>query len=171
MFLASSVFVKKPSRLVALSFIMVLSLLIYRLAEQRFRQRLQQSEQTIPNQINKPTDKPTMRWVFQCFEGIELLHIRIGSSFQTRILCLQPLYQQILRLLGPTYQQFYFLSLETAEGGFQFMGKITRSISRGKRASRARKGRTGTGLTMTSGRSCLMARTTAKATFSGGDAP
>jgi len=86
LFLASSVFVKKPSRLVALSFIIVLSLLIFRLAEQRLRQRLQQSEQTIPNQINKPTDKPSMRLVFQCFEGIELLHIRISSSFQTRIL-------------------------------------------------------------------------------------
>src|SRR5947207_6761566 len=74
-------------------------------------------------------------------------------------------------LAWPYYQQFYFLSLETVEGGFQLMGKITRSISLGKRASRARKGRTGTGLTMTSGRFCLMARTTAKATFSGGDAP
>ena len=110
LFLASSVFVKKPSRLIALSFIMVLCLLIYRLAEQRLRQRLQQSEQTIPNQINKPTDKPTMRWVFQCFEGIELLHIRVGSTFQTRILRLQPLHHKILRLLGPAYQQFYFSS-------------------------------------------------------------
>ncbi len=110
LFLASSVFVKKPSRLIALSFIMVLCLLIYRLAEQRLRQRLQQREQTIPNQVNKPTDKPTMRWVFQCFEGIELLHIRVGSTFQTRILRLQPLHQKILRLLGPAYLQFYFLS-------------------------------------------------------------
>ena len=110
LFLASSVFVKKPSRLIALSFIMVLCLLIYRLAEQRLRQRLQQSEQTIPNQLNKPTDKPTMRWVFQCFEGIELLHIRVGSTFQTRILRLQPLHHKILRLLGPAYQQFYFSS-------------------------------------------------------------
>ncbi len=110
LFLASSVFVKKPSRLIALSFIMVLCLLVYRLAEQRLRQRLHQSEQTIPNQINKPTDKPTMRWVFQCFEGIELLHIRVGSTFQTRILRLQPLHHKILRLLGPAYQQFYFLS-------------------------------------------------------------
>ena len=110
LFLASSVFVKKPSRLIALSFIMVLCLLIYRLAEQRLRQRLQQSQQTIPNQINKPTDKPTMRCVFQCFEGIELLHIRVGSTFQTRILRLQPLHHTILLLLGPAYQQFYFSS-------------------------------------------------------------
>jgi transposase len=48
LFFASSVFVKKPSRIIALSFIMVLSLLIYRLAERRLRQRLQQNQQTIP---------------------------------------------------------------------------------------------------------------------------
>jgi hypothetical protein len=34
LFLASSVFVKKPERVIALSFIMVLRLLVYRLAEQ-----------------------------------------------------------------------------------------------------------------------------------------
>jgi transposase len=89
---------------------MVLCLLIYRLAEHRLRQRLQQSEQTIPNQRNLPTAKPTMRWMFQCFEGIELLHIRIGSTFQTRVLRLQPLHHKILRLLGPPYQHCYFLS-------------------------------------------------------------
>jgi transposase len=40
LFLASSVFVKKPERIMALSFIMVLCLLIYRLAEFRLRSRL-----------------------------------------------------------------------------------------------------------------------------------
>jgi transposase len=89
---------------------MILCLLMYRLAEQRLCQRLQQSQQTIPNQVNKPTDKPTMRWVFQCFDGIELLHIRVGSTIQTRILRLQPLHHKILRLLGPAYIHFYFLS-------------------------------------------------------------
>lgn len=110
LFLASSVFVKKPGRLIALSFVMVLCLLVYRLAERRLRQRLQQSQQTVPNQVNKPTDKPTMRWIFQCFEGIELLHIRIDSTFQTRILGLQPLHCKILRLLGSAYLQFYVLA-------------------------------------------------------------
>jgi transposase len=37
--LASSVFVKKPSRIVALSLVMVLCLLVYRLAEHRLRAR------------------------------------------------------------------------------------------------------------------------------------
>ena len=109
-FLASSIFVKKPQRVVALSFIMVLCLLVYRLAEHLLRSQLAQTEQTVPNQINKPTKRPTMRWIFQCFEGIDLLHIRIGSSFQTQILGLQPLHQQILRLLGPAYSHFYVFS-------------------------------------------------------------
>ena len=61
LFLASSVFVKKPERVMALSFIMVLCLLIYRLAEFRLRSRLAKTQQTIPDQVQKPTARPTMR--------------------------------------------------------------------------------------------------------------
>ena len=109
-FLASSVFVKKPERVIALSFVMVLCLLVYRLAEHLLRRQLVATEQTVPNQINQPTNRPTMRWIFQCFEGIDLLHIRSGSGFQTKVLGLQTLHQQVLRLLGPMYSHFYFFS-------------------------------------------------------------
>lgn len=109
-FLASSVFVKKPERVIALSFIMVLCLLVYRLAEQLLRRQLGATAQTVPNQINQPTTRPTMRWIFQCFEGIDLLHIRMGSRWQTQVVGLKALHQQILRLLGPAYSQFYFFS-------------------------------------------------------------
>jgi transposase len=61
LFLASSGFVKKPERVMALSFIMVLCLLIYRLAEFRLRFRLAETQQTIPDQVHKPTARPTMR--------------------------------------------------------------------------------------------------------------
>ena len=109
-FLASSVFVKKPERVIALSFVMVLCLLVYRLAEHRLRRQLVATEQTLPNQITKPTNRPTMRWIFQCFEGIDLLHIRMGSHWHTQVLGLQALHRQVLRLLGPVYSQFYFFS-------------------------------------------------------------
>ena len=110
LFLASSVFVKKPERVMALSFIMVLCLLVYRLAEHLLRRQLASTSQTVPNQINKPTDRPTMRWIFQCFEGIDLLHIRVGLREHLQVLGLQPLHQKILRLLGSTCCQFYFFS-------------------------------------------------------------
>jgi transposase len=61
LFLASSVFVKKPSRIVALSLVIVLCLLVYRLAEHRLRSQLAATGQTIPNQLKQPTDRPTMR--------------------------------------------------------------------------------------------------------------
>ena len=55
LFLASSVFVKKPERIVALSLVMVLCLLVYRLAEHRLREQLAATGQTVPNQVSKPT--------------------------------------------------------------------------------------------------------------------
>jgi transposase len=107
LFLASSVFVKKPQRLMALSFIMVLCLLVYRLAEVRLRSRLAETQQTIPDQVHKPTARPTMRWVFQCFEGIELLHIQTATTSLALALRLQPLHRLILQLLGPLYEKLY----------------------------------------------------------------
>src|SRR5262249_50620286 len=56
LFLASSVFVKKPTRIVALSLVMVLGLLVYRLAEHRLREQLAATGQTVPNQLKQPTD-------------------------------------------------------------------------------------------------------------------
>jgi len=106
LFLASSVFVKKPERIMALSLIMVLCLLVYRLAELRLRVRLAETAQTIPDQVQKSTSRPTMRWVFQCFEGIELLHIHTSFTSRTLVLRLQPVHQLILFLLGPHYEQF-----------------------------------------------------------------
>jgi transposase len=109
-FLASSVFLKKPERIVALGLIMVLCLLVYRLAEHRLRTRLAETEQTVPDQLNRPTARPTMRWIFQCFEGIELLHIHSASGMQSLILRLQPVHRLVLALLGPPYEKIYKIS-------------------------------------------------------------
>jgi len=68
------------------------------------------TQQTIPHQVNKPTNRPTMRWIFQCFEGIDLLHLRSGSGFPNQVLGLQTLHRQVLRLLGPAYSHVYFVS-------------------------------------------------------------
>lgn len=96
---------------------MVLCLLVYRLAEYRLRRRLAETEQTIPDQLNRPTVRPTMLWIFQCFEGIELLHIRSASGTQSLILRLQPMHRLVLTLLGPPYEKIYKSLLETAKCG------------------------------------------------------
>jgi transposase len=110
LFLASSVFVKKPARIVALALVMVLCLLVYRLAEHRLRAQLAATGQTVPNQLSKPTDRPTMRWMFQCFEGISVV---ARSSPQGpphwEISDLEPLHEQVIAFLGPCCAKFYKL--------------------------------------------------------------
>jgi transposase len=86
---------------------MVLCLLVYRLAEYRLRTRLAETKQTIPDQVQKPTTRPTMRWVFQCFEGIELLHVQTAGTSLILVLRLQAVHLLILQLLGPLYEQIY----------------------------------------------------------------
>jgi transposase len=110
LFLASSVFVKKPERIVALSLVMVLCLLVYRLAEHRLREQLAATGQTVPNQVSKPTARPTLRWMFQVFEGISLVTLPqpVGPP-QQEIAGLEPLHTQVLALLGPMYEKFYKL--------------------------------------------------------------
>jgi transposase len=110
LFLASSFFLKKPERIMALALIMVLCLLVYRLAEHRVRQELAATGQTIPDQLRRPTARPTLRWIFQCFEGIELLHIQAAGHSKLLVLGMQPLHEHVLALLGPPYQRLYHLS-------------------------------------------------------------
>ena len=108
LFLASSVFVKKPERIIALPFDHgPLRGTVYRLAEYRLRARLAETEQTIPDQVQKPTARPTMRWVFQCFEGIELLHVQTSTASLTIVLRLESVHRLILALLGPLYEKIY----------------------------------------------------------------
>ena len=73
LFFVSSLFIKKPSRIDALLMIMTLSLLVYTIAQRRLRANMAKAKLTIPNQINKQIATPTMRWVFQCFEGVNLV--------------------------------------------------------------------------------------------------
>ena len=75
LFFVSSLFIKKPSRIDALLMIMTLSLLVYSITQRRLRANMAQVQATVPNQINQPTATPTLRWIFQCFEGINLVQV------------------------------------------------------------------------------------------------
>ena len=110
LFFADSLFLKNPRRIMSLTMIMVLALLIYALAEHKLRSQLAETGQSVPNQVGKATQTPTMRWIFQVFEGIDLLVVRRGDEIVTRqVLNLQPIHLTILQLLGPSVQNCYLL--------------------------------------------------------------
>ena len=82
--------------------IMTLCLMVYAALEYRIRYGLQRQGDTILNQGNKPTDRPTARWIFHCFVGI---HIVFHDGQCLGILNLDERHWQIIHLLG--YQAYY----------------------------------------------------------------
>lgn len=110
LFFTSSLFVKKPKRIMALLMVMLLSLLVYGIAERRMRACLKEQKETLPNQINQPTEKPTLRWVFQLLDGIHCLEITTEKSKQKMIEGLTPLREKILLLFGKNVANIYQIS-------------------------------------------------------------
>ncbi len=70
LFFADAFFLKSEKRIMALTMIMGIALLIYSLAEEELRSTLKKLKASLPNQKKKPTNRPTMRWIFQLMDGI-----------------------------------------------------------------------------------------------------
>jgi len=109
LFFVSSLFVKKPSRIQGLLMVMTLALLVYAAAQRRLRQELARQHETIPNQINHPTNRPTLRWVFQVLEGIERVRVQVAGQVQELITGLNAVKIKILRLFGEQICHMYQL--------------------------------------------------------------
>jgi len=105
MFFTSSVFVKSPKRVAAIALVMGLSLLVYALGEQALRRALKEAEAKVRHQTGKPTDRPTLRWIFQLFQAVHLLSVdgtkRIANLTEER--------ECILSFLVPGCRRYYLL--------------------------------------------------------------
>ena len=103
-FLASSFYLKKPERIMALLMVMTVCLLVYAALEYRIRCVLQAHGATFPDQKGKHIQNPTARWVFHYFVGIHVLFIPGQGLF---VLNLTDEHQRLLQLLGKRYAWFY----------------------------------------------------------------
>jgi len=106
LFFADSLFVKNPERVETMMMLMALCLLVYNLGQRQLRMSLKAQKATVKNQLNRSTECPTLRWIFQCFQGIHLL---MTQEFQ-RILNLTESHCHILQFLPTTCQKYYLLS-------------------------------------------------------------
>ncbi len=110
LFFVSSLFVKKPSRIQGLLMVMTLALLVYSVAQRRLRQELARQQESLPNQINQPTQRPTLRWVFQLLEGIHRVRVIVQDQVHDLIEGLNEVQIKILRLFGQHVCQIYQIS-------------------------------------------------------------
>jgi transposase len=112
LFFASSLFLKNPKRIMALLMVMLLSLLVYSIAERRMRACLAEQKETLPNQIGLEMEAPTLRWVFQLLYGVNYVNVSLGNQHHQVIEGISPLKQKILRLFGKSVADIYRISYE-----------------------------------------------------------
>jgi transposase len=90
--------------------VMTLALLVYSVAQRRLRQELARQKKSLPNQINQPTQCPTLRWVFQLLEGIHRVRVSVQGQIHDLIEGLNKVQITILRLFGQDVCQIYQIS-------------------------------------------------------------
>ena len=105
MFFADSLFVKNPERVETMMMLMGLSLLVYTIGQRSIRNNLKDGKSSVKNQLNKPTDRPTLRWIFQCFQGIHCFKLEQSERISN-------LNEERCRILGflPVACQKYYLA-------------------------------------------------------------
>ena len=110
LFFVSSLFVKKPARIQGRLMVMTLALLGYSVAQRRLRPHLARHNETVPNQINHPTERPTVRWVLQLREGIHRVRVTVHGHVHDLIEGLNDVKITVLRLFGEGVCQLYQIS-------------------------------------------------------------
>lgn len=103
LFFADSLFIKSSKRIETMMMLMGLSLLVYTIGQREIRNNLQAKKSSVKNQLNKLTERPTLRWIFQCFQGIHCFKIdgleRISNLSEERC--------RILGFLPVACQRYY----------------------------------------------------------------
>ncbi len=106
LFFADSVFLKSPRRIETMAMLMGLCLMVYSLGQREVRRQLFTAQTGIPNQLGKLTNRPTLRWIFQCFQGIHLL-VYQGIK---QVVNLTEERQLTLKFFPLSCQKYYILS-------------------------------------------------------------
>jgi transposase len=106
-FRVSDVYLKKPQRIEALSMVMVLTLMIYSVAEWKLREKLKEIGETVPNQVKKQIQNPTLKWVFMLMRGITEVKIEMDSQVIINIANLDEVKDKIIRLMGKNCEKYY----------------------------------------------------------------
>ncbi|HAU1190305.1 TPA: IS1634 family transposase, partial [Legionella pneumophila] len=108
-----SFFLKTPERITALMMIMTLCLMVYNFSQAHIRQCLKEHDETLPNQLGKPVQNPTMKWIAELMNVIAVVTIVTNNQKHRVITNVKPVHQQIISYFGPYALEIYGLPSET----------------------------------------------------------
>lgn len=106
-FRISEVYLKKTERIEVLSMVMVLTLLLYSIAEWLIRKRLKEQNKFVSNQVNKPTQNPTLKWIFTDFLGVTEVKVDVHGEMEVQLTNLNENARRIISILGGGCENYY----------------------------------------------------------------
>ncbi len=107
LFMLDKLFLQLPRRIMALAMVMGICLLVYTLAQFHIRRGLKQTGQTLPDQLNRPTARPTIRWVFMLMKGIHVYYLAGAEGVIRGMANMEADHVKIIKLMGATAQRYY----------------------------------------------------------------
>ncbi len=106
-FEVDSIFVEKEGRIEALMMIMTLCLMVYGYSEFIIRKALANNNHTVPNPGGRPTNRPSMKRIYQLFVGIHEVHLPTEEKVKRVVINVTELIEQILSYFGERAQRIY----------------------------------------------------------------
>ena len=109
-FMVDSIFLKLPKRIEALMMVMTLCLLVYNVGQYKLREQLKAHQTTLPNQLGKDVSNPTLKWIFQIMEGVDMVYFyneSLTHTVQEVVANLNKLRRKIIALFGKTAAWIY----------------------------------------------------------------
>ena len=87
--------------------VMVLTLLIYSVAEWLIRKRLKEQNEFVPNQVNNPTQRPTLKWIFTDFLGVTEVKADSSGEMEVQLTNFNENARKIIAILGRSCENYY----------------------------------------------------------------
>lgn len=106
-FQVDSVFLKTPERIDALMMVMTLCLMVYGVSEYELHQSLQEKNETILNQTQKPTSTPSLRWVYFIFRVVNEVSVTTSDHVQKLVVNLNVTLRKIIKHFGSRASAIY----------------------------------------------------------------
>ena len=84
--------------------------MVYGVSQYELRKSLQELCDSVPDQRRKPTDKPSMKWVYFLFLGVQELQIAMGNQVQILVINVNEVLKRIVSHFGDRAREIYLNS-------------------------------------------------------------
>ena len=85
-------------------------LLVYNVGQYKLREQLKAYQTTLPNQLGKEVSNPTLKWIFQIMEGVDIVYFyneSLTHTIREVVTNLNKLRRKIIGLFGKTAAWIY----------------------------------------------------------------